>query len=502
MNNGNEEYNTRLTAEGSTENSQRYQSLVAETLGGETLGEKGSAGGAPRKKSIMGLGGLPNRNLDHPTYYVLTYGCQMNVYDSEILAALCEADGYVQASKPERADLVIFNTCCIRDNADQKVYGRLGDFKHSRQLNPNFVLVVAGCLAQKDKDAMLAEYPQVDIVLGTHQVRHLPDAVHQVLEKRKQLALVDRSGDHLELPAQPQSLFQAKVPISVGCNQWCTYCIVPYVRGPLKSRPLSWIKAEVQRLAAGGWREIMLLGQNVNDYGRDLDGNVDFATVLRELKGIQGLDRLRFTSPHPAYFTDSVIEAMADNPSVCEHIHLPLQSGDDEVLRKMKRGYTAEEFLKLVSKLRSAIPNLGITTDIIVGYSDETEQQFQHTLEVVSAAQFDSAFMFAYSERPGTPGALFPDQVPEEVRMERLYRLIALQNAISENKHRTRKGQKVEVLVEGPSKKDKGRYTGRTRQNWLVHFPSQNDLTGRLVMVTLQEAYMWGFVGVLDETVG
>lgn len=438
----------------------------------------------------------------HLTYYVLTYGCQMNVYDSEILAALMENEGYLPAAAPEDADIVIFNTCCIRDNADQKVYGRLGDFKKRRETNANFVLAVAGCLAQKDKEGILQRFPQIDIVLGTHQVRRLPELIKQVLVKRQALACVDRVGDHLDMPARPLSAFQAKIPISVGCNQWCTYCIVPYVRGPLKSRPLPLIKAEAQRLAAEGWREIMLLGQNVNDYGHDLEEDVDFATVLRELKGIPGLDRLRFTSPHPAYFTDRVIEAMADNPSVCEHVHLPLQSGDDEILRKMKRGYTGDEFLQLTAKLRQAIPNLGITTDIIVGYANESEEQFENTLRVVEEAQFDSAFMFAYSERPGTPGALAAAQVPEEVRMERLYKLIAKQNAISEAKHRTRLKQVTEVLAEGPSKKEKGRYTGRTRQNWLVHFPCDVDLTGSLVRVELEEAYMWGFVGKMLEVVG
>ena len=462
------------------------------------------------------------------TYYVQTYGCPMNVYDSEIISALMEGIGYLPALDMNTAKVVIFNTCCIRDNADQKVYGRLGDFKDRRKSDAQFMLIVTGCLAQKDKQAMLDRFPQVDAVVGTHELRHIPEIVQQVLEKRAQVLCVecpgvknedDRRfhssdpaaaapvvlpcrGDHMDIPASPQSFFSAKVPISVGCSQWCTYCIVPYVRGPLKSRPLSWIKAEVQRLAAGGWREITLLGQNVNDYGRDIkDENVSFATILNALKGIPGLDRLRFTSPHPAYFTDDVIEAMANNPSVCQHVHLPLQSGDDAMLKKMRRGYTAEQFLALCEKMRNAIPNIGITTDIIAGFSDETEEQFQHTLDVVKAAQFDSAFMFAYSERPGTPGSIFPNQVPVEVRMERLYRLQALQNEISESKHNAHVGEVVEVLVESPSKKDRGRYTGRTRENWLVHFPYERDLSGYLVKVRLLQAFVWGFVGIFEEMV-
>ena len=424
------------------------------------------------------------------SYFVQTYGCPMNVYDSEIISSLLDDAGYVPSPSIDDADVVIFNTCCIRENADQKVYGRLGDFKNRRESNPNFVLVVAGCLVQKDKEALIEQFPHVDLVLGTHEVRNIANYVEEALEKRKHAVYVSREGDHLDLLAKPFLSYSAK---------WCTYCIVPYVRGPLKSRPMSWIQAEVQRLAAAGYREITLLGQNVNDYGRDLDGDIDFSDVLQQLKGIPGLDRLRFTSPHPAYFTDKVIEAMRENPSVCEHVHLPLQSGDDMMLKKMRRRYSSAEFLSLVQKLRDAIPDVGITTDIITGFSDETEEQFEHTLDVVRAAQFDSAFMFAYSERPGTPGSVFPNQVPVEVRMDRLYRLQKVQNEISEAKHHMRLGREVEILVEGPSKKDAGRYTGRTRQNWIVHFPCDRDLTGFLVRVTLEEAYMWGFVGTLKE---
>lgn len=444
------------------------------------------------------------------TYYVQTYGCQMNVYDSEIIAALLEQQQYQSIDDMSKADVVVFNTCCIRDNADQKVYGRLGDFKNYKAAKPSQILVVAGCLAQKDQQAMLDRFPQVDIVLGTHQVQDLPMFIEQVQANRKakgrqrsgtgQVAAVARKGDHLDLQASPRTVFSAMVPISVGCNQWCTYCIVPYVRGPLKSRPLSQIVGELTRLAAAGYREITLLGQNVNDYGRDFAEPLDFADVLDATRDIQGLDRLRFTSPHPAYFGQRVIDSMASNPRVCEHVHLPLQSGDDQILATMKRGYTGEQFIDLANRMRQAIPGLGITTDIIVGFAGETEEQFQHTLDVVRQVEFDSAFMFAYSERPGTPGSMFKSQVPEPERMERLYRLIEVQNRISEDKHRQRLGQVVEVLVEGPSKKDSRRFTGRTRQHWLVHFdvPGECDLVGKMVKVRLETAFMWGFVGVLQ----
>lgn len=433
------------------------------------------------------------------TYFVQTYGCQMNVYDSEIISALLEGMGFLPGADMETSDVVVFNTCCIRDNADQKVYGRLGDFKGLKKQDPHKILAIAGCLAQKDRDQFIDRFPQVDIVLGTHEIKALPDAINQVLRNRSKVVKTAKEGDHLDLPASPRTKFSAMVPISVGCSQWCTYCIVPYVRGSLRSRPLSWVNAEVSRLASLGYCEITLLGQNVNDYGRDFDRKLEFADLLDSLRNISGLERLRFTSPHPAYFNQRAIDSMAANSKVCEHIHLPLQSGDDEILQKMRRGYTGQEFIDLAERLRQAMPDLGITTDIIVGFAGETEEQFEHTLDVVRAVQFDSAFMFAYSERPGTPGAKFADQVPEDVRMDRLHRLIEVQNRISEDKHRARLGRTVEVLVEGPSKKEPSRYTSRTRQHWLVHFDADKDYTGQLVHVRLDEAYMWGFVGTLVQ---
>ena len=459
------------------------------------------------------------------SYYIQTYGCQMNVYDSEIIGALLEQRGCQPAASEEEAEIVVFNTCCIRDNADQKVYGRLGDFKERRQANPRFTLVVAGCLAQKDRDQLQERFPHIDLVLGTHQVKNLNPYLDQVLLQRGELrqlkaqanqsvqvrklwkeakrrpgcgVQVDKKGHHLQLPASPQSSFQAMVPISVGCNQWCTYCIVPHVRGPLHSRGLSEIVAEVERLLGEGYKEITLLGQNVNDYGRDLRLQEGFAQILQALTPEKvGKFRLRFTSPHPAYFTPAAIEAMAANPNVCPHVHLPLQAGDDEILKIMHRGYTAQQFLDLAQRMRQALPGLALTTDIIVGFAGESEEQFQHTLQVVRAAQFDSAFMFACAERPGTPGSEYPSQVPEEVRLQRLYRLIEHQNAISQELNRQRLGLEVELLVEGPSKKGATRYSGRTPQHWLVHFDAPQDLSGQLVRVRLSEAYLWGFVGQL-----
>lgn len=442
--------------------------------------------------------------MEHPqaqgrlrTYFLQTYGCQMNVYDSEILASLMEARNYQPSTDAESADVVVFNTCCIRDNADQKVYGRLGDFKRYKAAKPEQVVAIAGCLAQKDGEAFLERFSQVDVVVGTHNMKELPDLIARVQDGEGRFVRVEKQGHHMDLPARPQGTFSAMLPISMGCNQWCTFCIVPYVRGQLRSRPVPHVVHEVGRLAGEGFREITLLGQNVNDYGRDLEPRVDFADLLDALRDVPGLDRLRFTSPHPAYFTQRVIEAMAANPKVCEHMHLPLQAGDDAVLARMRRGYTGASFLDLARRMREALPDLALTTDIIVGFPGETEEQFQSTLQVVREARFDSAFMFAYSPRPGTPGALFQEQVPEDERMDRLYRLIETQNAICEENHRARLGREVEVLVEGPSKKEATRYTGRTRQHWLVHFDSGRDLTGRLARVRLDRSFVWGFVGTL-----
>ncbi|MGE0493580.1 MAG: tRNA (N6-isopentenyl adenosine(37)-C2)-methylthiotransferase MiaB [Vulcanimicrobiota bacterium] len=434
------------------------------------------------------------------TYYLQTYGCQMNEYDSELLGWLLERLHYTPCSEPAEADIAVFNTCCVRDNADQKVYGRIGDFKNHKLTNPNQVLAVAGCLAQKDGEAFLERFPQVDVVVGTHNLQDLPDLIARVQNGEGRFVKVDRVGDHFNLPSNPRKKHSAMVTISMGCDQWCTFCIVPYVRGQLKSRPLPQVLSEVKRLAWEGHREILLLGQNVNDYGRDLEGEVDFADLIDGTRGMRGLDRLRFTSPHPHYFTQRVIDSMAANPAVCEHIHLPVQSGDDEVLKRMRRLYTQAEFLDLVARMRKAIPTLSLTTDIIVGYPGETEEQFQHTLDVVREVGFSSAFMFAYSPRPGTPGSLFKDQVPEDEKMDRLYRLIEVQNNLSLAQNLEMVGREFELLVEGPSKKDPTRFTGRTRCNRLVHFAHEgHSLTGHLVRVKLEKAYTWGFIGGLLE---
>jgi tRNA-2-methylthio-N6-dimethylallyladenosine synthase len=435
------------------------------------------------------------------TFYLQTYGCQMNQYDSELISWMFSERHYTPTDDAASADLAVFNTCCVRDNADQKVYGSVGHFKNYKENKPDQVLVVSGCLAQKDGEEFVKRFPQVDIVVGTHNLADIPELVERVQEGEGPFVKVEKKGTHFHLPSAPASKFKGMVTISMGCDQWCTFCIVPYVRGQLRSRPLPSVISEVKRLAWEGHREILLLGQNVNDYGRDLEEEVDFSDLLDGLKGMKGLDRLRFTSPHPYYYTQAVINSMANNPAVCEHIHLPLQSGDDAVLERMRRQYTKQQFLDLVGRMKGAIPSLSITTDIIVGYPGETEEQFQETLDVVRRVRFTSAFMFAYSPRPGTPGAVFKDQVPEKEKMERLYRLIDIQNDISYEDNQKLLGGEYEVLIEGRSKKQLQRCTGRTRCHRLVHFDVdlEKNYQGRLATVKLEKGFTWGFIGSLKE---
>ncbi|MHB2020432.1 MAG: tRNA (N6-isopentenyl adenosine(37)-C2)-methylthiotransferase MiaB [Candidatus Xenobia bacterium] len=431
------------------------------------------------------------------SFHITTFGCQMNEFDSEVLAAGLEALGCYPVEDHHEADIVVFNTCCVRENADLKVYGRLGELKEHRKRNPKGMVIVSGCLAQKDAKAMQDRFPQVDLVLGTHNLRRLGDAVSEFAETGRKQMLVKWGGADLELEAARRGQITANVPVSMGCDEFCTFCIVPFVRGRLKSRPIENIANEVRHLGRKGYQEIMLLGQNVNTYGFDLTPAADFADLLWALDGIEGVGRIRFTSPHPKNFSQKVLDAIAAIPSVVEHIHLPLQAGDDSVLHRMRRPYSRASYIELVERIRQTIPNVGLTTDVIVGFPGETEEQFENTLELIRQVRFDNAFMFAYSPRQGTAAARMTDQVDEDAKYARLYRLIETQNAITVEKNRQQIGRVVEVLVEGPSKKDASRLTGRTRTNKVVHFVADESLIGRLTEVRLTEAWLWGFQGEL-----
>ncbi|KAB7758514.1 (dimethylallyl)adenosine tRNA methylthiotransferase [Mycolicibacterium phlei DSM 43239 = CCUG 21000] len=435
------------------------------------------------------------------TYQVRTYGCQMNVHDSERLSGLLEAAGYRRAADDEDADIVVFNTCAVRENADNKLYGNLSHLAPRKQANPNMQIAVGGCLAQKDRDTVLRRAPYVDVVFGTHNIGSLPVLLERARHNREaQVEILEALQEFPSaLPAARESAYAGWVSISVGCNNTCTFCIVPSLRGKEVDRRPGDVLAEVQSLVDQGVLEVTLLGQNVNAYGvsfADPDqprNRGAFAELLRACGTIDGLERVRFTSPHPAEFTDDVIAAMAETPNVCPTLHMPLQSGSDRILRAMRRSYRAEKFLGILERVRAAIPHAAITTDLIVGFPGETEEDFQATLDVVEAARFASAFTFQYSKRPGTPAAELPDQIAKDVVTERYQRLLALQERISLEENQAQVGRTVEVLVAtGEGRKDAAtaRMSGRARDGRLVHFnPGGADIRpGDVVTTTVTAA--------------
>jgi tRNA-2-methylthio-N6-dimethylallyladenosine synthase len=435
------------------------------------------------------------------TYEVRTYGCQMNVHDSERLAGLLEAAGYRRAGDGDDADVVVFNTCAVRENADNKLYGNISHLAPRKRSNPDFQIAVGGCLAQKDRDAVLGRAPWVDVVFGTHNIGSLPTLLERARHNRvAQVEIAEALQEFPSaLPAARESAYAAWVSISVGCNNSCTFCIVPSLRGKEVDRSPDDILAEVRSLVADGVLEVTLLGQNVNAYGvsfadPQLPRNRGaFAELLTECGRIDGLERVRFTSPHPAEFTDDVIEAMAQTPNVCPALHMPLQSGSDRMLRAMRRSYRAERYLGIIDRVRAAMPHAAITTDLIVGFPGETEEDFAATLDVVRQARFANAFTFQYSKRPGTPAAELDDQVPKAVVQERYDRLIALQDQIALDENRSQIGRTVELLVatgEGRKDSSTARMSGRARDGRLVHFTPGGQLVrpGDIVTTTITRA--------------
>jgi tRNA-2-methylthio-N6-dimethylallyladenosine synthase len=425
-------------------------------------------------------------------YLVRTFGCQMNEHDSERIAGLLQAEGYSPVEDAGDAEVVVLNTCAVRENADNRLYGTLGHLKPLKERNGRLRIVVAGCLAQKDQGTIQRRAPWVDVVVGTHALPSLIELIRTSERDGPQMDVREYTEVFPSaLPAQRGSRHHAWVSVSVGCDNACTFCIVPLVRGPQLSRALGDILSEVQGLARDGVVEITLLGQNVNTYGRDLSlpgakGRPRFGELLRAVGQVEGIRRVRFTSPHPHDFTDDVIEAMVESPAVCEHIHFPMQSGSDTVLRRMRRSYRSERYLGWLERIRTGVPGVAVTTDIIVGFPGETEQDFEATLRVVEAARFDAAFTFQYSPRPGTAAATFGDQVQKPVLQERFDRLVALQESISEQANAQYVGRRVEVLVEGRGRK--GNLQGRTRTNKLVH--ASADLpAGTFADVRVTEAH-------------
>ncbi|MGZ4108138.1 MAG: tRNA (N6-isopentenyl adenosine(37)-C2)-methylthiotransferase MiaB [Actinomycetota bacterium] len=406
-------------------------------------------------------------------FLLRTFGCQMNEHDSERIAGLLTSDGYVATDDASGAEVVVFNTCAIRENADNRLYGNLGHLRPLKAANPRMRIVVAGCLAQKDQGQIQERAPWVDVVVGTHALPGLLDLIRRSEADGPQMDVREYTEVFPSaLPARREVAHHAWVSIAVGCDNACTFCIVPLVRGPQLSRPIGDVLAEVQGLARHGVVEVTLLGQNVNTYGRDLtvpgsNRRPLFADLLRAVNDVDGLRRIRFTSPHPHDFIPDVVEAMAASDNVCEHIHFPLQSGSDAVLRAMQRSYRSQRYLSWLDRIRDAIPGIAVSTDIIVGFPGETEEDFGATLDVVARARFDQAYTFQYSPRPGTHAAQMPDQLPKDVVQERFDRLVALQESISLERMRAEVGRVHEVLIEGVGRK--GGAQGRTRTNKVVH---------------------------------
>jgi len=443
---------------------------------------------------------IANTEGRQPTYEVRVFGCQMNELESEQLAGMLEEMGYMKASPGEQADVIVFDTCCVRENAEEKIYGHLGLLKPALE-NKKSIIAITGCMMQQEHvvEKIKKSYHHVGIVFGTHNLYTFPELLYKHLAKGKRVFEVwDSEGQIVEgTPITRAEKVKAWVSIMLGCNNFCSYCIVPYVRGRERSRKKEDIVDEVKRLAESGYKEITLLGQNVNSYGNDLGKKDAFADLLYALNDIEGIERIRFTTSHPKDLSDSLITAIKELPKLCEHLHLPFQSGSTRILKEMNRKYTKEHYLELVERVRAAVPGISFTTDIIVGFPGEIEEDFLDTLDVVRKVRFDQAFTFLYSKRKGTRAAEMENQVPEDVKKERFQRLIDLQNSISFEINKTYEGKTVEVLVEGISRNNETMYTGRTRNYKLVNFPANKDLTGKLIQVKIVRAWPFWLEGTV-----
>lgn len=442
---------------------------------------------------------------DTKTFHITTFGCQMNEHDSEVMAGMLLEKGFTPVKERKDADVAIINTCSVRENADKRFFGTLGQLKRRKKENPDFIVCVCGCMMQQQHviDTIKTKYPWVDIIFGTHNIHQFPDLIDNALaEKKKQIEVWPDGGEIVEgLPAKRLFESKALVNIMFGCNNFCTYCIVPYTRGRERSRRAADIVREVEKLAADGVREIMLLGQNVNSYkGEGPDGEpVDFADLIHMLNKVEGLARIRFMTSHPKDLSDKLIQSFAECSKLCRNIHLPVQSGSSRILKAMNRRYTREQYLALVEKLRAAVPDITMSTDIIVGFPGETEEDFAETLDLVRTVRYDSAFTFLYSIRKGTPAETYENQIPEAVKHERFNRLVDLVNEISAEKNAAYVGRVEKVLVEGPDKNGKGILAGRTDGFKLVNFPGPKELIGRIVEVEITAGKTFSLEGRLAE---
>lgn len=435
----------------------------------------------------------------------LTYGCQMNEHDSEIIANILDQSGYKATNNLSESDLIIINSCSIRESAEKKIYGKIGELKRLKRENPELIIGITGCMAQKDRQKIAEKAKHLDFILGTNNLNKLPELITQVKSVNKTLISIIEERTELEeqveeiKAAENVKSIKAWVNIVYGCNNFCTYCIVPYVRGREKSRDADKIIAEVKQLGKNGVKEITLLGQNVNSYGKDLNKEFDFSDLLTALDQIPGIARIRYMTSHPRDFNDKLIDVIRNSSKICEHFHLPIQSGCDKILNDMNRGYTTNQYAGLVKKIRQAIPNASITTDLIVGFPGESEEDFHQTLNFIREIRFDQAYTFSYSKRSGTPAANLPNQIPQEIKKQRLQQLMEEQNKISFEKNRTNVGKVVEVLVEGKSKNNPAKLTGRTRTNKIVIFSGEENLIGNLVFVKIKNAKTWILEGCISD---
>ncbi len=432
------------------------------------------------------------------TMSIQTLGCQMNAKDSEKMTAILSYIGYEETEEPV-ADLVLFNTCTVRENANMKIYGRLGYLKNHKKKNPHMKIVLCGCMMQEadEVERVRKSYPFVDIVFGTHNIYKLAELLYtQIQSEGRVMDVWEEAKEIIEdLPGKRKYSFKTGVNIMFGCNNFCSYCIVPYVRGRERSREPEEIIKEIQGLVQDGVTEIMLLGQNVNSYGKGLPQEITFADLLRKVNEIEGLERIRFMTSHPKDLSDDLIQAMADCEKVCSHLHLPLQSGSSRILKKMNRHYTKEDYLLLVKKIREKLPEIALTTDIIVGFPGETEEDFEETLDVVSKVRYDSAYTFIYSKRSGTPAASMEDQVPEDVVKERFAKLLKVVQTISAERTNEKLGMTEPVLIEQVNEQDESLVTGRLSNNAVVHLPGDASMIGSIVPVLLKESKGFYYMG-------
>jgi tRNA-2-methylthio-N6-dimethylallyladenosine synthase len=438
-------------------------------------------------------------------YYIETWGCQMNEEDSQRLSGMLDSIGYKPCGNRDEANLIIFNTCAVRENPEHKVYGNLGLLKSMKKQRPELIIAVGGCMMQQEgmAEKIKKSYPFVDIIFGTYNLHRFPELLNNVIQSHSSIIEVwEKEGEIIEgIPITHASDVKAYVTIMYGCNNFCTYCIVPYTRGRERSRPKGSIIREIEELAAKGYREVTLLGQNVNSYGKDIE-NMNFAKLLRSVNDIEGIERIRFMTSHPKDLSDEVIFAVRDCSKICEHIHLPVQSGSTNILKAMNRRYSKEQYLKLVDKIKKEIPNAALTTDLIVGFPGETEEDFLETLDIVERVEFESIYTFNYSLRKGTPAAEIDNQVSEDIKGMRFRRLLELVNKIGEKKTAQYMDKIVEVLVEEPSKLDEYVLSGRTRTGKLVYFKGGDmSLKGKLINVKVTKTQMYTLLGELVEVV-